>query len=98
MAKHNGNFEITDILHCVSDKNTRSHPLLGIMSQNKLLTNADSYVRGCNNNREHTGLCLPFKCYKSARLMEEQSGYVYTFKTSQMFLKAALLIKKKRRG
>lgn len=56
MAKHNGNFEITDILQCVTDKNTRSHPLPGILSQNKLLTNADSYVRGSNNNRTHRPL------------------------------------------
>lgn len=52
-AKHNGKVEMTDILHCVTDKNTRSHPLAG-MSQNKLLTTADSYVRGRNNNTQNT--------------------------------------------
>lgn len=54
VAKNNGKVEITDILHCLTDKNTWSHPLLGIMSQNKLLTNANSYVRGCNNNTQRT--------------------------------------------
>lgn len=60
VANHNGKVEITDILHCITDKNTWSHPLVGIMSQNKLLTNANSYVRGCNNNTENTqaSVCL----------------------------------------
>lgn len=59
-ARHNGKVEITDILHCVTDKNTWSHPLAGIMSQNKLLTTADSYARGRNNNTQDTraSVCL----------------------------------------
>lgn len=59
-AKHNGKVEIADILHCVTDKNTWSLPLAAIMSQNKLLTTADSYVRGRNNNTQNTqaSVCL----------------------------------------
>lgn len=61
-AKHNGKVEITDILHCITDKNTWSlpPPPAGIMSQNKLLTTADSYVRGRNNNTQNTqaSVCL----------------------------------------
>lgn len=66
-AKHNGKVEITDILHCVTDKNTWSHPLAGIMSQNKLLTTADSYVRGRkrNNNTQNTQASVCFSSVTS---------------------------------